>query len=150
MILSLAILALYVTTVEYVAHRWFMHRRGAMRYQPHHVMHHCRGDNSDEYMDFDVRTASVFYLASAPLVGLLSFTLTPWVWAPWTAFCAWWFFAWKATHRLIHGDERYWWARVVVPYYPMVKRHHEGHHQRMTRNYGALFLWSDRLFGTAI
>lgn len=127
-----------------------MHRRGASHYHPHHVMHHGHGDNSDEYMDFSLWTAARFFLASAPLSIGLTWLLWPYAGAAFIVLCGWWYFAWKSTHRLIHDDRRYWWARVVVPYYHAVLKHHEGHHVRPTRNFGALFFWSDYVFGTKV
>ena len=55
-------------------------------------------------------------------------------------------YVWSKLHRAQHDLEDNWTCRL--PWFAELKRHHLDHHIRPSRNFAALFLWTDRLFGT--
>ena len=57
-------------------------------------------------------------------------------------------YTWTKVHRGIHGLEKNWLMKTK--YYKKAKQHHELHHDRPGKNFGVVFLFTDRLFGTKI
>ena len=139
---------------EYVAHRWFMHRKTALtraEFQRHAVQHHGKRINEPlyPYIDLPVRYHLVFgspgwcgfligFLCGAPyaLGGMLAtlsfFTLHS--------------YFYSKVHRAQHDLEVNWTTKL--PWFAEMKTHHLDHHKRPSRNFAVVFLWTDRLFGT--
>ena len=55
-------------------------------------------------------------------------------------------YVWSKLHRAQHDLEDNWTFRL--PWFAELKRHYLDHHIRPSRNFAAMFLWTDHLFGT--
>jgi hypothetical protein len=137
----------FVAVLEYIGHRYFMHRPLMDRFGlpniffNHAVLHH-RGRRNDRNVDLPVRT---HFLWGFPFVGAIGyFDLTG---AVVLSLC---FVGhavlWTRIHRAIHGLENNWTKRLW--FYRAIERHHLEHHRRPGRNFGAVFFFTDHLFGT--
>lgn len=151
--------AVIMALVEYVSHRWFMHRPNAFNmsgYKAHHVEHHGRGHN-EFWPHIDLRFRDGL-LVAAPVLAAYG------LWAAvagarWGYFypCGGWLalvtvlwahhVIYSAIHRCQHELEHNWAERL--PGFQAMKRHHLDHHRRPNRNFAVVFLWTDTLFGTA-
>lgn len=142
MVLWSLLIVAYAALAEYTIHRWVMHMPGFDRvWHEHAVLHHRDGRN-----DLNVDMSSTMaLLLSAPLHAL-----SPWLGVRFSvivcclAFVYAW--AWTLLHRCIHGVGAAWVARL--PGYRWWLAHHEAHHRRPGRNFGTVFTFTDRLFGT--
>lgn len=144
--------------IEYVAHRWFMHRPNPFNmfgYKKHHVEHHGMGLN-DYYPHIDLRFRDMMVFASPFLLWSAVFgTIAGRQWGyyyPYGAIPALMLVVWihnyvyTRVHRCVHELEHNWTERL--PGFQEMKRHHLDHHRRPNRNFSVVFLWTDRLFGT--
>ena len=140
--------------LEYVAHRWFMHRRNSLtrtEFQRHAVQHHGKRVNQPlyPYIDLPVRYHLLYgspgwggflvgFLLGAPyaLGGLLA-TLLMFVLHA---------YFYTKLHRAQHDLEDNWTTKMS--WFEEMKRHHLDHHKRPSRNFAVVFLWTDKLFGT--
>lgn len=136
----------YAVCVEYLAHRYAMHRGSlGMWYfwQEHAIEHHHKGRN-DINLEISPITALVLgspLLAWCPVVGW-SFAFV--VVSLALGYCV----VWTALHKAHHGIGCLWLRRM--PGYAALYRHHLLHHLNPTKNFGAVFIFSDRLFGTLL
>lgn len=144
LVLSIGIVAV----IEYVAHRYFMHRPMLDRlglkgvFHNHAVVHH-KHNRLDVNVDLPVKT---HFLWGAPLLLLVG--ACDWMGAVVLASCfVLHAVTWTSLHRAIHDLEENWTRKV--PWFSRWKRHHEVHHQHPSRNFGAVFIFTDYLFGTA-
>ena len=137
----------FVAVLEYVGHRYFMHRPLMDRFGlpdiffKHAIIHH-RDRRNDQNVDLPVRTHFIWGL---PLIAASGY-LDP-VGA--IVFCLCFVchaVLWTKIHRAIHGLENNWTLRLW--FYRAIERHHLEHHRRPGRNFGAVFPFTDRLFGT--
>ncbi len=137
---------LYAALAEYFIHRYWMHAPfgpSIRLFYWHAIRHHNAGDNS---VNVDI---PVWQCALVALPWLVAFAfLSPWLLAAGCGAVVFYSRLWTRVHRAIHGLERNWAERL--PTYAAWRRHHEGHHERPGRNFGTLFIFTDRLFGTAI
>lgn len=144
--------------IEYVAHRWFMHRPNAINmfgYKKHAVEHHGMGRN-EYWPHLDLRFRDSLLFASPFLVWSAMFgTVAGRLWGyyyPYGAIPALLLTLWvhnylyRCVHRCIHEVEHNWTERM--PGFQAMKRHHLDHHRKPNRNFAVVFLWTDRLFGT--
>ena len=121
--------------LEYIVHRFDMHKRGSLRFQSHTVEHHGQmhmGENQASLTQSDV--AIVFWF-SFPLALLLGPTFT----LCWAGMLFWAGFTWTAVHRHIHGEPGYWYAYILCPWLPLVRWNHLKHHANPKRNFGGMF-----------
>ncbi|HEV7279003.1 MAG TPA: sterol desaturase family protein [Pirellulaceae bacterium] len=133
---------------EYVTHRWWMHRRGTSYHRSHAVEHHGLGRNEPHHMGFNLRQLFQAWAVSLPAQLLVYALGLSWFPVAWTIVLAWWFLSWEAIHRAIHAESGYAWAAWTIPWFRWSCRHHLAHHQRVSRNFGMVFPWTDRMFGT--
>ncbi|WP_363322087.1 sterol desaturase family protein [Accumulibacter sp.] len=143
-VIALLILGLYAPAAEYIAHRWVMHVPGLGKgswWRDHAVEHHRRGRND---INIEVSALTVVLTAS-PLFALAIPLGWPWV-ATLLMCCILYAALWSSLHAAYHGKADTWLTQL--PWYPVWKRHHERHHERPDRNFGAVFVYSDALFGT--
>lgn len=143
-----------ISVAEYIAHRWFMHKKTWINrkgYQWHHVEHHGMKINEPYFPYIDQHL--FYYLAyGSPMIafyvvrgltgagyawgGLASLMLVFVVHAR----------LYSLIHRCEHELESNWTERM--PGFVAMKRHHLDHHLKPNRNFAVVFLWTDRLFGT--
>ena len=140
----LVVAFLYASLAEYYLHRYVMHRPIRWLYDwyaEHYIEHHGRKRND---VNINLGFMLTFLLSSPLLVG--------WWWldSQWVIVVGALSFAyaetWTALHRC-HHDLGCRWLKSV-PGYAIWREHHEGHHQHFGRNFGTVFIWTDRLFGS--
>ena len=153
--------ALYpvMAIVEYVAHRWFMHRYSVINklgYQAHRIEHHGNGEN-DDWPHIRLRLRDHLLYGSPAVVwlvcrGLFGFT---YAFGGVAALLLWFFIyvrVYSALHRTHHDLEHNWTERL--PGAEAMKQHHLLHHKYPKTNFAVVlgvpfgFAWVDRLFGT--
>ncbi len=137
--------------VEWWIHKYLMHRRGSQAYYyPHHVEHHGMGMLEPPHTDLHWTSGMWAWGLTCPI--WLAFCI--WTWQPWTAL-AWlvWIqgsmWLWSCCHRHMHTPAQHRWVEWL-PFYGPMYRHHMKHHDRPNRNLGAVYFFSDYLFGTKI
>jgi sterol desaturase/sphingolipid hydroxylase (fatty acid hydroxylase superfamily) len=137
----------FLATVEYAAHRYFMHRRLLDRvglgwvFHYHAIVHHRDGRN-DQNVDLPIH---VHFVWGFPIIVVCA-----WVDPIGAGILSACFLGhsilWTRLHRAIHGLENNWTKRLWI--YRIIERHHLEHHHRPGRNFGAVFPFMDLLFGT--
>jgi sterol desaturase/sphingolipid hydroxylase (fatty acid hydroxylase superfamily) len=140
--------------VEYVAHRWFMHKKNFLtkrEFENHTVQHHGHRlmEPMFPYIDLPVRYHLIFGIPGwgGFLIGFLSGG--PYALGGLIATLTMFFFHsyfYSKVHRAQHDLEENWTQRL--PWFAELKRHHLDHHIRPSRNFAVVFLWTDKLFGT--
>ncbi len=145
-----------VALLEYVAHRWIMHKANhwldpQLTQLRAHGKHH-QGVNDHELVDMPIvnglrMTAPIFLclLVWGYVVGPAAGTV-----APILALFTWCFvypYLWNCMHRAIHDLEGNWFRRSG-PIYRFFMNHHLHHHTHARVNYGTVFPWTDYVFRT--
>lgn len=144
--------------VEYIGHRWFMHRPNAFNmagYKTHHVEHHGKGLNEPwPHIDLRLRDTLVFAVPFL-LLSAVNGTVSGLLWGFYYPYgsipallltLAVHHHVYTRIHRCEHELEHNWTERL--PWFQEMKRHHLDHHRKPNRNFAVVFLWTDRLFGT--
>ena len=153
-VIWLPVVYLGVALAEYVAHRWVMHRNTMLtkaEFEKHAVQHHARRVMEPRYPYVDL-ALHCHLIYGAPAWGgfLISFLCgRPYALGGLIATLTMFTFhsyVWSKLHRAQHDLEDNWTCRL--PWFAELKRHHLDHHIRPSRNFAAMFLWTDRLFGT--
>ncbi len=144
--LLLLILAtvLYAATAEYIAHRWFMHQPIPSRtvtYTDHSVEHHGKRRVD---INISMNQYAVFIIGSPMFLGYFCYG---WVWILGVAlgmilYCM----TWTNVHKAHHDLKNKWLNKF--PPYRLMRRHHLIHHEHPNKNFGAVFIFSDLLYGT--
>lgn len=133
--------------LEYLAHRFFMHRplldRFGLRgvFQKHALIHHRDGRN-DLNVDLPIRTHFLWGFTFVGVSGYFEIAGAVIVAASFVGHAV----LWTRLHRAIHGLEKNWSQSLWI--YRAVERHHLEHHRSPTRNFGAVFPFTDYLFFT--
>ena len=136
-----------VATLEYITHRYFMHKYlvdyAGLRevFQKHAIVHHRDGRN-DLNVDLPIRTHFVW---GFPLIAISTYFSSIGA----TVLCLCFIshaILWTRLHRAIHELESNWTKRLWC--YHAVKCHHLEHHRKPGHNFGAVFIFMDRFFGT--
>jgi len=146
--LWLLIWYLVMAFAEYLIHKHTMHKR--KRWLPfwvfkHHAIDHHRDDRHDLNIDLPVY---MHLLTGSPLIAA-SYLLFGWVSTiPLLITFCYHSYVWTHMHRAIHDLENHWITKTK--YYKRAKSHHLGHHDKPTKNFGVVFLWTDYLFGTKL
>jgi len=146
--ISIVTLFVVCSLGEYVVHRWAMHRRGSSFFQSHAVEHHGHNRNENRHMGLSLGQWVVANLSLSPLTITVSLLADPFFWIYQLAFTLWWFMSWGFIHRAIHDEPSFWWGAYLVPWFRWSRAHHLNHHKKVTTNFGAVFPWTDYLFGT--
>jgi sterol desaturase/sphingolipid hydroxylase (fatty acid hydroxylase superfamily) len=139
-------LVLYTPLAEYAAHRWLMHYPGLGRgswWREHAIEHHGKGRND---VNIDINALSV----AASVTPLLVFAIfLGWAWVAFVLFASIAYSAlWSSLHEAYHGVSENWVTKFR--FYDIWRNHHLKHHQRPTRNFGTVFIFTDWLFGTHV
>lgn len=137
----------YTMIAEYLAHRVAMHSLffGKTKFwYAHAVQHHAQHRN-----DVNIELPPIHSL----ILGIPLFIFC--IWLGWL-----WFFTviilaflhastWTILHSTYHGVGHFSWVKRWW-YYKLWERHHLLHHDHPRKNYGAVFIWTDYLFGTKL
>ena len=134
-----------MSVLEYSIHRYTMHNK--KRFLPdwiffdHAILHHKNGRND---INIDLPIYNHLIVGFPLIVGayMISYSSLS------ALLCIFAFhsYTWTKVHRGIHGLEKNWLMKTK--YYKKAKEHHELHHDRPGKNFGVVFLFTDRLFGT--
>lgn len=161
-----------MAVVEYVAHRWFMHRRSFINrfgFKAHAIEHHGHGLNDDwphvrlrmrDHLKFGSPAFSWFALSGVlylmhdwrgPFPSVVE--LPRYAFGGLAALLAWSFIhtrLYSLIHRTHHDLDHNWTERL--PGAVAMRRHHLIHHDQPRTNFsvvlGCPWFWVDRLFGT--
>jgi sterol desaturase/sphingolipid hydroxylase (fatty acid hydroxylase superfamily) len=154
--LWLALWTPLVALLEYGAHRWIQHA-GVRLLDPsldHQISHraHHRGSVHSEHVDTAFKDCLPLTLPAFLLLAAWGAAVGPWqvVVKPVAGLLAWAFiyaYLWTRIHRAIHGIEMNWFQRSGCVF-RFFAAHHLKHHRTSGVNYGAVFPWTDVLFGT--
>lgn len=150
---KLPVTMLCFAVAEWAVHYIAMHRRLPLLgfiYRAHHIEHHANGLNTDWHIDLTFRD----YLITTPFLAVSCYRIYLGHAGGWSgaisiitmAVCH--CYLWNSLHRNIHeikGKQN--WTRRLW-FYPAFAKHHLDHHKRPFTNYGVVFLFTDRLFGT--
>jgi hypothetical protein len=134
----------YTMLAEYFSHRWIMHHAlfGKNKiWKEHFVEHHIHHRND---VNITLSPVTSFILG----LPLLVFCF----WLGW-----WWVLvlvvlsimhagAWSILHSAYHNVGHFWVKNWW--YYKQWETHHLYHHDHPRKNYGAVFIYTDYLFGT--
>ena len=143
--LWLAVWFMVMALGEYLIHRYTMHKK--KWWLPEWVFHdHAIEHHHLERNDINIDLPLHYHLTiGAPLLLLASFI-------SFSCFCSlllvfmFHSYTWTKLHRGIHDLEDNWLKKTS--YFKRAKKHHELHHERPGKNFGVVFLWTDRIFGT--
>ena len=144
-LIPLACVLVYGALVEYVGHRWLMHRPLLGRvywYLDHAIEHHGKGRN-DINISISPITALVVtspVLCIALFCGWQAIIVIPVASLAYAAL-------WTCLHASYH-DVGCQWIKGL-PGYGRWRTHHLLHHTNPATNFGTVFIFTDRLFGTA-
>tara|TARA_R110000824_G_scaffold104833_2_gene248536 strand:- start:890 stop:1321 length:432 start_codon:yes stop_codon:yes gene_type:complete len=134
-------------TAEYLIHKYTMHKKiwflPKWIYQEHAVEHH--GKNR---YDINVDLPFINHLIIGSPVFIL---LACYSWAgliAWTLVTLHHSIYWTSLHRSSHDLEHNWAEKL--PNYKKKRRHHLLHHLNPNKNFGVVYSWVDRFFGTFI
>ena len=127
---------------RYVQHRWLFRLNFThVWFFRHAVLHHRDGRND---LNVDLESSYVLYVAGPIIAAAACFDLGGAVVL--AAGFLFYGFLWTKLHRAIHDIENNWARRLWC--YPAIERHHLAHHRQPGRNFGAVFFFTDRIFGT--
>ena len=135
----------YGVLIEYVLHRWVMHKPYLGRlwyYTEHAVEHHGKGRN-----DINVSLSPITVSLIASPVMLLYFIYGYGVFVVVVALSFLYAGLWTVLHNSFH-DVKYTWVHKCFPFYSTLEKHHILHHKNPNTNFGTIFFFSDYLFGT--
>lgn len=138
---DLALCIAYIIAAEYVGHRFVQHRgivvgKKSRIFQRHAVEHHAKRRH-----DINIAVGPLTAIAVASPMFLVA---------------SWWVVIgcalvydriWTSLHSAHHDLPGYEWVRRI-PGYRLFRRHHLAHHTKANTNYGAVFIFTDYLFGT--
>jgi Fatty acid hydroxylase superfamily len=159
-LLSLPVALILMSGVEYVSHRWFMHRpmrwlEGVFRdhARTHHGQHYPpalydqghRLTETDRHFNVYPPYWWLTLIVLSPLIGLL--WLAGWQYA--VAFVAVIVVhnrLWGPIHREMHDPQYPWWSKTRV--YMFWDSWHEAHHRHTNRNFAALLPFWDFILRT--
>lgn len=144
--LWIVVAVIYAHLAEYSIHRWAMHRPKLGEfwwYTNHAVLHHGHGRND---VNIALDPLTVVIVASPLMLGCLWLPSTSWAVVV-VAGSAAYSVVWSVMHAA-HHDLRHHWVKSI-PGYSYWREAHIKHHQYPGRNFGTVFPWTDRLFGTA-
>lgn len=144
--IAILCLVLYAPLAEYVAHRWLMHYPGLGRgswWREHAIEHHGKGRND---VNIDLNALSVV----ASVSPLLAFGIfLGWAWVAFVLVaCIGYAALWSSLHEAYHGVSENWVTKFR--FYNIWLKHHLLHHQQPKRNFGTVFIFTDRLFRTHV
>jgi sterol desaturase/sphingolipid hydroxylase (fatty acid hydroxylase superfamily) len=134
--------------IEYSIHRFMMHKQFLFLpkkvFTEHAIEHHSK-NRIDVNIDLNPLLHLVIGIPVFIVLGMLG----------------WWTFLaalvttfilhgllWTKLHRGYHEVER-GWIRFFPPY-SFMKKHHLLHHKHPSKNYGAVYIFTDLIFGTYI
>lgn len=143
-LLWIGLFVLIMPWIEYVSHRWFMHRptlgkRNSV-YREHHVEHHHLGLNEQIHVDMHLLQINNGISGAAMVSGIwLVFGAIPA--ATWLACLIVYGLAWTAIHRSSHDLSNNWLSRTW--YGRKAIEHHLAHHERPYCNFGTVFWFTD-------
>lgn len=134
---------------EYFIHKYVMHKRFfkskrlAWIFEEHHIEHHKhhRYDiNVDLPIYFHLIISSPFLLLLALFypIGLIPFVLT----------LVHHSIYWTKLHRAAHDLEHNWTEKLGN--FERMKQHHLFHHDAPSKNFGVVYPWTDKFFGTSL
>lgn len=141
---------LLVAVVEYLVHRHLMHHHRPFLdklglqivFHGHAIIHHRNGRN-DSNVTLPIYTHAVWAFPSIGVVALFDPVGAAILAAAYLGHPL----LWTKLHRAIHGLEDNWTKSLW--FYDLIAHHHWEHHRRPGKNFGALFIFTDYLFGTA-
>ena len=125
-----------LATVEYLAHRYLMHRPTLSLFRStlyRHATQHHR-DNNSTNIDMPAWWGLLLMLPVLVLLWVAGAHDGVCVLAVLTAVYCW---LWTGLHRAFHGVGGGWTRRL--PGYRSLYQHHTRHHECPTRNFGAVF-----------
>ena len=144
--IAILCLVLYTPLAEYAAHRWLMHYPGMGRgswWREHAIEHHGKSRND---VNIDINALSVV-AATSPMFVFAIFL--GWAWVAFVLVaCIGYAALWSSLHEAYHGVSENWVTKFR--FYDIWLKHHLKHHQHPTRNFGTVFIFTDRLFRTHV
>ena len=156
LVLWLAAWTPLVALLEYAVHRWVQHK-GVRLLDPalyHRLSHreHHRGSLHHEFVDTTPKDCLLPTMPAWLGLAAWAFAVGPWhsVVIPMAALLAWallYAWLWTRIHRAIHGVEHNWFERSGIVF-RFFSTHHLKHHRTAGVNFGAVFPWTDLVFGT--
>ncbi len=147
------ILSLYVATslLEYILHRWIMHRPLIYSvFKEHAIDHHktwfpsCEAKPVESVesrinLRFEYRTLILYILFSLPFCFIGKWYIPiVWAWLVW--------FLWSEIHEEMHFPKGRWFSKIFV--FKFLKQWHCNHHRHQSKNFGILCIGADFMFGT--
>jgi len=133
---------------EYLIHKYTMHKKvwflPKWIYQEHAVEHHGK-----HRYDINVDLPFTNHLViGSPVFILLGIYSLPGLLA-WTLVTLHHSIYWTKLHRASHDLESNWTEHLPTePYYIKKRKHHLLHHVHPNKNFGVVYAWNDKLFGT--
>jgi len=148
MLLTIAICISLIWTMlgEYAAHRWIMHSYsifGKTKFWREHAVEHHAKKRNDVNIDLNPQTS---FALGLPLL-IFCFWLGPWWITGLIILACLHAYSWSILHATYHNVGKTQWVKNFW-YYKKWERHHLYHHDHPRKNYGAVFIWTDYLFGT--
>lgn len=150
----------FLSLVEYVAHRWPMHSKKLAgripalwpTFERHAVLHHGRWYRTfDDEPDVAAKHINLTMSPVFNVVGLspfwgLAYLVSPLGAAVMVGAIAAHAVIWSVIHTEMHQPGDRWFARL--PLYRFLRDYHRGHHERPATNYNVVCPGADWVFGT--
>ena len=140
-LVSISICIFLYGWLEYIVHRFDMHKKNSYRYQSHTIEHHGSMHMGVEQASLTLINSWQLFLYTLPLTALLTYIIGWTYFITWTITCIWASFAWTSVHRNIHNEKGYWYAYILCPWLPLVRWNHLRHHKNPRKNYGGMFFF---------
>jgi sterol desaturase/sphingolipid hydroxylase (fatty acid hydroxylase superfamily) len=143
-ILVLIFTFFYTSIAEYCAHRFLMHSLifGKNKIWYAHTIEHHKNHNNEVNIELPPWQS---FILGFPLLLFCFFLGWSWLLAV-IIMSIVHATSWSILHSAYHGVGCFWVRKFW--YYKKWERHHLYHHKHPRKNYGAVFIWTDYLFGT--
>lgn len=135
---------LYPILMEYVAHRWLMHKnvKGFYGFYKRHTLLHHKKKAEHINIDMQMEWSCILGMPST----ILAFFACPYAAILFLILTIFYGYFWTKLHRSFHCIEHNWVEKMW--FYEGMKNHHLVHHLKPNKNYGTIFTFSDYFFGT--
>lgn len=125
--------------LEYLVHRWDMHKPGSLRFKSHTIEHHGQMGMNEAQASLTQSDVGIAFWYTLP-INLGISCLVGWQFlVAWALVLFWAGFTWTSVHRWIHGEPGYWYAQVLCPWAWTVRWNHLRHHRNPRKCFGGMF-----------
>jgi Fatty acid hydroxylase superfamily len=158
---SMTVSYLILSLMEYLIHRYLMHRRRLATifrtkyfldtFRDHAIVHHAKcyaifDSETDKCGEVDIRVRPITLLVVIVLPCAVTLAIDPITAIVLAVLAVVNGSIWSEIHAEMHRPRDAWFSKMAI--YLYLKRHHYLHHRHQNANFNTLFLMWDWIFGT--